>query len=82
MAKKARSEEQILRALHQAEGGERVTDICRERGVSEATFPRVEKEIQWLGRRVWVSPHVYPISDTLHESSLPEFGSCRDIPTV
>ena len=30
MAKKARSEERILRALHQAESG--------ERGVSEATF--------------------------------------------
>ena len=29
MAKKARSEEQILRALHQAESGERVADICR-----------------------------------------------------
>ena len=33
MAKKARSEEQILRALHQAESGERVADICREHGV-------------------------------------------------
>jgi putative transposase len=38
MAKKARSEEQILRALDQAESGERVADICREHGVSEATF--------------------------------------------
>jgi putative transposase len=38
MAKKARSEEQILRALHQAESGERVADICREHRVSEATF--------------------------------------------
>jgi len=38
MAKKARSEEQILRAPHQAESGERVADICREHGVSEATF--------------------------------------------
>jgi putative transposase len=38
MAKKARSEEQILRALYQAESGERVADICREHRVSEATF--------------------------------------------
>ena len=38
MAKKARSEEQTVRALHQAESGERVADICREQGVSEATF--------------------------------------------
>jgi hypothetical protein len=33
MAKKARSEEQTLRALHQAESGQRVADICREHGV-------------------------------------------------
>ena len=38
MAKKGHSEEQILRALRQAEGGTRVADICREYGVSEATF--------------------------------------------
>ncbi len=38
MAKKARSEEQILRELHQAASGERVADICHEHGVSEATF--------------------------------------------
>jgi DNA invertase Pin-like site-specific DNA recombinase len=38
MAKKARSEEQILRALHQAESGERVADICRDHGISQATF--------------------------------------------
>ena len=37
MAKKGHSEEQILRALHQAESGTWVTDICREHGVSEAT---------------------------------------------
>jgi len=42
MAKKARSEEQILRALHQAESGERVADICREHGVSEATAAAAE----------------------------------------
>jgi putative transposase len=38
MSKKAHTEEQILRALRQAEGGTRVADICREHGVSEATF--------------------------------------------
>jgi len=36
--KKGHSEEKILRALHQAEGGEKVADICREHGISEATF--------------------------------------------
>jgi transposase-like protein len=49
MAKKARSEEQILRALHQAESGERVADICREHGVSESHVLRVEKEVQRPG---------------------------------
>ena len=38
MANKGHTEEQILRALRQAEGGTRVADICREHGVSEATF--------------------------------------------
>ena len=36
--KKGHSEEKILRALHQAEGGEKVADVCREHGISEATF--------------------------------------------
>jgi putative transposase len=38
MAKKGHTEEQILRALRQAEGGARVADICREHGVSEVKF--------------------------------------------
>jgi len=36
--KKGHSEEKILRALHQAEGGQKVADICREHGISEATY--------------------------------------------
>ena len=38
MAKKGHSEEQILRALRQAESGTRVADVCREHGISEAAF--------------------------------------------
>ena len=38
MSKKGHTEEQILRALRQAEGGAKVADICREYGVSEATY--------------------------------------------
>jgi putative transposase len=38
MAKKGHSEEQILRALRQAEAGARVSEICREHGISDATF--------------------------------------------
>ena len=36
--KKGHSEEKILRALHQAEGGQKIADVCREHGISEATF--------------------------------------------
>ncbi len=38
MPEKGHSEEQILRALCQAEYGTRVSDICREHGISDATF--------------------------------------------
>ena len=36
--KKGHREEKILRALHPAEGGEKVADICREHGISDATY--------------------------------------------
>jgi hypothetical protein len=45
VAKKARSEEQILRALHQAEIGERVADIFREHGVSAKRPSMCEKKV-------------------------------------
>ena len=38
MAKKGHTEEQILRALRQAESGTRVADVCREHDISEAAF--------------------------------------------
>ena len=38
MPKKGHSEEQILRALRQAESGTKVSEICREHGISDATF--------------------------------------------
>ena len=38
MPKKGHSEEQILRALRQAESGTRVSEICREYGISDATI--------------------------------------------
>jgi hypothetical protein len=42
VAKKGHTEEQILRALGQAEGGSRVADICREHGLAKprSTFGR------------------------------------------
>jgi putative transposase len=38
MPKKHHSEEQIISALKQYEGGEKTADICRKLGVSQATF--------------------------------------------
>ena len=49
MPKKEHSEEQILRALHQAEGGTRVADLCREHGISEATYYIWKKKYSGLG---------------------------------
>ena len=49
MAKKGHTEEQILRALRQAEGGTRVADICREHGISEAAFYIWKKKYSGLG---------------------------------
>ena len=49
MAKKGHTEEQILRALRQAESGTRVADICREHGISEATFYIWKKKYSGLG---------------------------------
>jgi len=38
MKTKRFSEEQILYALRQAEGGEKATEVCRKMGISEQTF--------------------------------------------
>ena len=49
MPKKGHSEEKILRALHQAESGTRMADICREHGISEATYYIWKKKYSGLG---------------------------------
>ena len=36
--RRGHTEEQILQALRQAEGGERVAEVCRKMGISEQTF--------------------------------------------
>ena len=38
MPRKGQSEERIVFALRQAEGGRKVADVCREMGVSQQTF--------------------------------------------
>ena len=49
VSKKGHTKEQILRALRQAESGTRVADICREHGVSEATYYVWKKKYSGLG---------------------------------
>jgi putative transposase len=49
VSKKGHTEEQILRALRQAEGGMKVADICREHGVSEAAYYVWKKKYSGLG---------------------------------
>ena len=43
------SEEQVAYALRQAEGGTPVADVCRQVGVSEATFYVWKKKFGHLG---------------------------------
>jgi putative transposase len=40
MPRKGRSNEEIIHALHQVGGGEKVTEVCRRLGVSDQTFYR------------------------------------------
>jgi putative transposase len=43
------TDEQITYALHQAEGGTPVADVCRQMGVSEASFYVWKKRYGKLG---------------------------------
>jgi putative transposase len=47
--KKGHSEEQIIAALKQYEGGEKTTDICRKLSISQATFYVWKKQYAGLG---------------------------------
>jgi putative transposase len=49
MKKSKFSEEQIAYALRQVEGGTAVADVCRQIGVSEATFYLWTKKFAHLG---------------------------------
>jgi putative transposase len=49
MPKKGHSEEQIITALKQYESGEKVTDICRKMGVSQAAFYTWKKQYAGMG---------------------------------
>ena len=49
MPRKARSDEQIMTALRQAEAGKKVSDICRELGVSQQAFYSWKRRFAGLG---------------------------------
>jgi putative transposase len=49
MKKSRNTEEQILYALKQAEAGQAVSDVCRQMGISEATFYSWKKRYANLG---------------------------------
>ena len=49
MPRKGHSEEQIIAALQQVESGEKVAEVCRKTGISEATFYSWKKQYAGLG---------------------------------
>lgn len=49
MPRKGHTEEQILQALRQAEGGEKVADVCRKLGISEQTFYTWKRKYTGMG---------------------------------
>jgi Transposase len=50
MPNKGHTEEQIIAALKQYEGGEKVTDICRKLSVQPGHFLPVEEAVCRVGR--------------------------------
>ena len=49
MPRKGHTEEQILQALRQAEGGEKAAEICRKLGISEQTFYTWKRKYSGIG---------------------------------
>jgi putative transposase len=49
MPKKGHTEEQIIAALKQQEAGEKTADICRNLGISQATFYLWKRQYAGLG---------------------------------
>lgn len=49
MPRKGHTDEQILQALRQAEGGEKAAEICRKLGISEQTFYTWKRKYSGIG---------------------------------
>ncbi len=47
--RRGHTDEQILHALRQAEGGEKVVEVCRQLGISEQTFYTWKRKYAGLG---------------------------------
>ena len=47
--KKIFTQEQIVSALHQAEGGTAVAEVCRKLGITEQTFYRWKRKFAGMG---------------------------------
>lgn len=45
------SEEQIIRVLKEAEAGRKIADLCREHGISDATFYTWRRKYYSVSRR-------------------------------
>ena len=43
------SEEQIIYALRQTDGGRKIADVCRELGVTEQTYHRWKRQYSGMG---------------------------------
>ena len=49
MPRRSHTEEQIMHALRQAEAGKKVSDICRELGISQQAFYSWKRRFAGLG---------------------------------
>jgi putative transposase len=49
MPRKGHTDEQIVRALREAEAGKKVSDVCREMGVSQQAFYSWKRRFAGLG---------------------------------
>jgi transposase-like protein len=65
MKKSRFTEEQIAYALRESESGTAVADVCRQVGVSEATFYVWKKKFAHLGRHIFSAHIVAGSIDTL-----------------
>ena len=74
MKKSQCTEEQILGILKQVEGGRTIADVCREHGISDATYHRWKGKAVMMGRRVATAPANATAGRTIANAP---FGSVR-----